>query len=105
MLDGTNLRILRRAETLQSGQLHRYRKQPQLQTASVLFHERSSNDAPRTIVYLRDNLSANVPVQSTPNQAPNSSIATSQPFVPVLSTAEAILDVKEDMLSTPEKTP
>lgn len=57
------------------------------------------------MVYLRDNLSASVPVQSTPNQAPNSSIATNQPFVPVLSTAEAILEVKEYMLSTPEKTP
>lgn len=62
-------------------------------------------DIPRTIVYLRESLSARYPEQSTPNHAPSSRMATNQPFLPVSFTTDAIRWSNEYMPSTPENTP
>jgi hypothetical protein len=54
---------------------------------NVRMKERAS---PVTIVYFLESLSHKNPVQRTPNQAPNSRMATSQPFLFELLTASPI---------------
>ena len=61
--------------------------------------------SPLTIVYFRDSLSARYPLTSTPNHAPSSRIATSQPWVPGSVASCPIRFLKDVIFSTPENTP